>query len=113
MRDRLFSLVEFCYFRVFDLEHVMSCSLFPKCIDKTLGACGVKSLLVYLRQILRKKKKLKTSQEILRSFRVWGDGVEGGGADEHGFYLRMSIIKQLLEVMCFLTQNAYNAVLQC
>lgn len=87
--------------------------MFPKCTDKTLGVCGVKSLLVYLRQILRKKKKLKTSQEILRSFRVGGDGVEGGGADEHGFYLRMFIIKQLLEVTCFFTQNAHNAVLQC
>lgn len=31
--------------------------MFPKCTDKTLGVCGVKSLLVYLRQILRKKKK--------------------------------------------------------
>lgn len=30
--------------------------MFPKCTDKTLGVCGVKSLLVYLRQILRKKK---------------------------------------------------------
>lgn len=56
---------------------------------------------------------MKTSQEIFRFFRVWGDGVEGGGAGEHGFYLRMFVLKQLLEVMYFLTQNAYNAVLQC
>lgn len=45
--------------------------------------------------------------------RVWDGGQEVGGAGEHGEheYFRMLIIKQLLEIMCLPTQNAYNAVL--
>lgn len=86
---------------------------FPKCRDENLVVCGVKSLLVYLRQILRKNQKLKKlPQKILWFLRVWDGGQEVGGAGEHGFYFRMLIIKQPLEIMCLPTQNAYNAVLQ-